>query len=450
MGYGRVQKMQEKIIKAQINKMITDYPVLQKIMDKKPTLWMNPDINRNPSFPVKGVEENILTEARERFHRFKPVLTELFPEIARLNGEIISPLTEIDKMKNELQNHYHQEFNGKLLLKRDDVLPIAGSIKARGGFHEVLAVAEKLALEKGLLETTSDDYKKLLLDSARDLFKQYTISVGSTGNLGLSIGMIGSALGFQVVVHMSVDAKKWKKDLLRKNGVTVVEYESDYSVAVENARKESAGKEKSYFVDDENSSLLFAGYSAAAIELKKQLGEMDITVNSEHPLYVYLPCGVGGGPGGITFGLKRIFGENVHCFFAEPTHSPCMLVGLLTKLHHQISVQDFGLDNKTEADGLAVGRPSLFVGELMEELLSGVYTIEDDELLKLEYLLYQSENIFLEPSALAGMKGPMFISSKSKDKPNINAVHIVWATGGSLVPNEMRETFLNRGKGLLD
>lgn len=83
-----------------------------------------------------------------------------------------------------------------------------------------------------------------------------------------------------------------------------------------------------------------------------------------------------------------------------------MLLGLATGLHDQISVQDIGLDNKTEADGLAVGRASRFVGKGIETLLSGSYTIKDDELFTLLHALSETENLKLEPSALAGMPGP--------------------------------------------
>ncbi|MCE4861325.1 pyridoxal-phosphate dependent enzyme, partial [Campylobacter jejuni] len=87
----------------------------------------------------------------------------------------------------------------------------------------VLEFTEKLALAHGLV-APGDDYRKLGAPAARACFAQYQVAVGSTGNLGLSIGVIASALGFRAAVHMSADAKEWKKARLRARGVEVVEH----------------------------------------------------------------------------------------------------------------------------------------------------------------------------------------------------------------------------------
>jgi len=133
-----------------------------------------------------------------------------------------------------------------------------------------------------------------------------------------------------------------------------------------------------------------------------------------------------------------------------------MLLGLMTGMHQQVSVQDFGIDNITAADGLAVGRPSGFVGKTMEQLLSGVYTASDDTLFHLLRALIDTENIPLEPSALAGAYGPIQLFKSEagleyQEKNNLKdklsqATHIIWATGGSMVPKDVMETYYRLGK----
>lgn len=432
-----------------INKWVHLIPQFRDVLSTKEVFWMNPNYQ-----PVKLTNLAVL-EAEARLERFAPYIAATFPETRPFNGIIESPLAEIKKMKAYLEKNYAIDVKGRLFLKCDSHLPISGSIKARGGIYEVLKFAEEIAKQHRLLNET-DNYAILNSESFNALFSNYAIAVGSTGNLGLSIGIISRMLGFQVTVHMSADAKQWKKDKLRSLGAVVKEYNDDYSKAVEMGRQEAAKDPYCHFIDDEDSEDLFYGYATAATRLKKQLVESGIKVNEHHPLFVYLPCGVGGGPGGITYGLKLAFGDHVHCFFAEPTHSPCMLVGLMTGKHHQISVQELGIDNRTEADGLAVGRASRLVSEKMNTILSGSYTIQDDRLFSLLKAMAETENFYLEPSALAGAFGPVQLFKTIDGKRYLEkhqlldqmfqATHIIWATGGSMVPKEIMEQYVMKAE----
>jgi len=167
--------------------------------------------------------------------------------------------------------------SGTLYIKADHALPIAGSIKARGGFHEVLEYVENCAIQNNLL--LGCDYRILATERCRKVLSKYEIIVGSTGNLGFAIGMLGVKLGLRVVVHMSADAKEWKKQKLRENGVCIIEHRGDYEAAVAAGRIESKKKPFCYFIDDEKSHSLFVGYAAAARYLSKQLKDAGVAVD---------------------------------------------------------------------------------------------------------------------------------------------------------------------------
>ena len=434
------------------------YPLIRDLVALQETTWFNPGVA-----PVAqaigdvGLTEADVADASARLTRFASYLRQAFPETASSGGIIESDIVPVSHLQQLLGERYNQVLTGSLWLKRDSHLPISGSIKARGGIYEVLKHAEDLALAENFL-TLEDDYAVLHSDKARAFFGQYKIAVGSTGNLGMSIGIMGAALGFQVTVHMSADARQWKKDKLRAHGVTVIEYASDYSVAVAQGREQAEADPACHFVDDENSVNLFLGYAVAAERLKQQLAAAQITVDAQHPLFVYLPCGVGGAPGGVAFGLKLAFGDAVHCIFAEPTHSPCMMLGVYTGLHDEVSVQDFGIDNVTAADGLAVGRASGFVGKAMQRLLDGFYTVSDEEMYSLLALMERSEGLRLEPSALAGVPGIARVQADQQGylaragldaHAMANATHLIWATGGNMVPGDEMDAYLGKGRELL-
>ncbi len=427
-------------------------PLLKRISAQEEVVWINEDLeNAKTALQKLDITMEDMEDAQARLARFAPFIQKCFPETQPQNGLIESPLTEIENMKKQLEKEYNISIAGRIFLKQDSHLAISGSVKARGGIYEVLKHAEDLALEHGKVKKT-DDYSIFASDEMKKFFSQFKIQVGSTGNLGMSIGIMSAALGFHVIVHMSADAKQWKKDLLRQRGAVVIEYDDDYSKAVEEGRKESDADPNSYFVDDENSITLFLGYAVAAKRLQTQFEQKGIVVDENHPLFVYIPCGVGGAPGGITFGLKQLFGDNVHVFFVETTLAPCMLLGMASGMQNKVCVQDFGLSGQTHADGLAVGRPSGFVGGVMTHLLSGEMTLQDKRIYDFMRDIVNSENIFLEPSACACFMGivdcfkteemKQYIKNHHLENKMQQAIHIPWATGGSLVPENIRQEYM--------
>lgn len=430
--------------------------MIAAVVRQEETAWVNPWL-----LPVAAtnavcelvVSDEMIADAERRLARFAPFIQKCWPETEETKGLIESPLTPIPKAQKQLESQYGASLTGRLFLKMDSHLAIAGSIKARGGIYEVLKHAEDLALAGGKLVET-ESYEKFASPEMQAFLHQYTVQVGSTGNLGLSIGIMSAALGFKVIVHMSADAKQWKKDLLRSKGVQVVEYADDYSKAVAEGRKNSDADPMSYFVDDEKSVNLFLGYAVAAKRLQTQLAGQGITVDADHPLIVYIPAGVGGAPGGVAYGLKRIFGDNAHCFFCEPVLCPSVLLGIATQKFEACNVHDYGISGITHADGLACASPSGFVTRIMTNLLSGEFTVEDAKLYDYLRLLYQSEGIQIEPSSCAAFAGPVgllhypdsaeYCAAHGLDAAKLaNSVQIAWATGGRLVPEENRIEYLN-------
>ena len=424
--------------------------LLNDIKAAKPLFWPNPNlISASTALAPLALSGEDIRAAEARLERFAPVVNQLFPDTRSSNGIIESPLRAAPTLAKTLQSEYRLRFTPRIVLKCDNELPVAGSIKARGGVYEVLCYAERLAIDSGLLnpaDLASADYRLFNQDSTHQLFSQHTITVASTGNLGLSVGITGRALGFKVEVHMSHDARTWKKRLLRERGASVIEHRGDYSAAVVAAREASQAESGVHFVDDERSQELFLGYSVAALRLQKQLLQLEGAQYRDTPLDFYLPCGVGSGPGGVTFGLKHILRDRARCYFAEPTHAPCFLLGMLTG-RSELHVSEYGLDGITAADGLAVGMPSPLVLPMMHRLLDGCYTCGDQQLMRLAFLLWQTEGVRAEPSAAAALVGPLLRAYQSNTIADAeSATHVCWLTGGAMLPEQDFYAILERGQ----
>jgi D-serine dehydratase len=404
----------------------------------EPVVWRNPHRGDAASvMAASAFSEADMRHAEARWRRFDPLLARLFDGTA--DGRIDSPLLPVG---SDLARTLLGAPPGSVWVKADHDLPVTGCIKARGGVYEVLTYAEGLAEAAGLLRPGLS-YAAFASEPFRDLFARHIVAVGSTGNLGFSVGVMGRALGFQVEVHMSHDAKAWKKQRLRQLGARVVEHPGDYGRAVAAARDAFRDRADAHFVDDEDSVDLFLGYAAAALDLQRQLAEAGIAVDAAHPLYVYLPCGVGGAPGGVTFGLTLLFGDAVRPVFVEPVASPCMLVQLAAGLERPVSVYEAGLDNRTAADGLAVASASMLVARTVGAMVEAVVTVSDAELFRWLKALWTGAGMRLEPSAASGFAALGRFLAEAPPA-SANATHVVWTTGGAHLPDAEFEAALAR------
>ena len=187
-----------------IDSYIKKFPIIEDIMNTQETFWLNQDVLPfDQAISTSMLSKEDIIDASDRLKRFASYFKKVFPETAVNDGIIESPFQAIPNMQKALEKKYGQKINGELLVKLDSNLAVSGSIKARGGIYEVLFVAERIAIEEGGFKNT-DDYAELDTEKYKKIFAKYSIAVGSTGNLGLSIGIISAKLGFNVTVSIGI------------------------------------------------------------------------------------------------------------------------------------------------------------------------------------------------------------------------------------------------------
>lgn len=101
----------------------------------EPAAWFRPEVSDGAALAREGLPAAIADAAR-RFGAFHFPLARLFGEEG-WDGQIRSRLTDWPAARAV-----------SLMVKEDHALPVTGSIKARGGVHEVLAFMERIARQE--------------------------------------------------------------------------------------------------------------------------------------------------------------------------------------------------------------------------------------------------------------------------------------------------------------
>ena len=155
-----------------------NFALADEIIATQEVFWVNPNLLPfDEARHLIDFNKEDELEAVDRLERFRPYLSQVFPEVRVFDGVIESELVSAPTMQAKLKEYCGVDLPGQLMIKLDNLLPISGSIKARGGIYEVLKHAETLAVEKGMLEF-GNDYSILDTDRFRSFFSGYSLIVG--------------------------------------------------------------------------------------------------------------------------------------------------------------------------------------------------------------------------------------------------------------------------------
>lgn len=126
-----------------LERIIFDFPAVTKLIEQEPYFFENPTYTE---FELEKSEMELslrdIKDAEERMTRFRPLFMELFKDTNTSKGIIESPIVRMPTMKESLERIYDVSINNNVYLKLDNLLAIAGSVKARGGIYNVLKFAE--------------------------------------------------------------------------------------------------------------------------------------------------------------------------------------------------------------------------------------------------------------------------------------------------------------------
>ena len=188
--------------------------LMEDIVNARPTIWINPNRVHDQweleahlqTLPLKLGD---MEAAERRWTRLRPVLSHLFPEETRNPphgppGSISSalrPVTEAYACRLGLGLVGLKPATAAaaaaaaapppLFIKEDSHLPVCGSVKARGGLFETFAFAEDAAAIAQPGVPLLDALLRLKADRwAGGAAAPPSSLVGSTDNLGLSVGRV--------------------------------------------------------------------------------------------------------------------------------------------------------------------------------------------------------------------------------------------------------------------
>ena len=249
---------------------------------------------------------------------------------------------------------------GARLLLKAESLQLTGSFKFRGAYNKIVTIPPATR-SRGVLAFSS-------------------------GNHAQAVALAASLLGTHATIVMPADAPALKLARTRRHGAEVVTYDR-YAEDREQIGLAIAERRNLTVVPPFDDPLVIAGQGTAALELVEQAGGLDLLV---------APVSGGGLIAGCAIAVKALC-PAAHVVGAEPAAADDYRRSLAAGRRIAIDVP------RTIADALQVTAPGELTFAINRELLDGVVTVTDAELIDAMRVAFGELKLVLEPGGAAGL-----------------------------------------------
>ena len=220
------------------------------------------------------------------------------------------------------------------------------------------------------------------LDSAQ---RNAGVIAFSSGNHAQAVAYAGQLLGVPVVIVMPDDAPRVKVQATREYGAEVVLYDRarDRREDIADGIAKTRGLT---LVPPFDHPHIIAGQGTAGLELIQEAGPLDA---------LFVPCGGGGLVSGCAIAAHAL-SPGISVYAVEPQAGDDMQRSFRTGTIQSV-------DNpQTIADVARTTAPGRYTFPLVQEYVRDVYTVDDDELLRATFLLWERMKIVVEPTGALG------------------------------------------------
>lgn len=214
--------------------------------------------------------------------------------------------------------------------------------------------------------------------------KRNGVVAASAGNHAQGVAYAASAEGIPCTIVMPENASPAKVAATRGYGANVVLAGSSYDEAWARARQISSesGATVIHAFDDPQ---IIAAQGVIGLEILEELPDVD---------EIYVPIGGGGLAAGVLVAVKTK-NPSVRVIGVQSESFPAMRESLESG-----SLCESGGD-RTIADGIAVKKPGSTTFEIIKEMIDGIVTVSDQQIVNAMFLLMERSKMVVEPAGAA-------------------------------------------------